>query len=219
MQTSSTLIHAQSFHPIFKTTIHPPSSSQYDCSIHLLYRFPALIIVDPYELDNRAASYSFQHAGPSNLELPVVAFDPTSSNSSLLLTLVVDHGLDVEVPLHVRYGPVDKGSSPAIIRTEVPWPEVFYACLDNSPSDETLPPMPREFASSFQGKTIHRIPAPENALRVETVETPVGNAGDVRTVEMGTAVVIIVSFVYLLRAMQRAFRRLNTGTASKEKVE
>ncbi|KAF7316102.1 RBR-type E3 ubiquitin transferase [Mycena indigotica] len=228
MQSSSALSHSQSFHPIFTTTISQTPSPYQACSLNLLYALPPLIFIDPYELANRAVSYSFQHAGPSNLELPVAAFDPSTSNSSLLLTVgrEADSEVVVELPLHVRYGPVALSkNAKGFIDTEIPWPKAFYACPASADhellsSDSPLPIMPPSFTTSFASQTIHLVPPASDAPAFEVVHTPVGNAADVRTVELGTAVVIIVCFLYLLRAMQRTFMRLKSSEqVEKEKVE
>nr|GAT59280.1 predicted protein [Mycena chlorophos] len=218
METTSTLQQPHSFHPTFQTSISAYHATP-DCSLHLLYALPPLIFVDPYELANRVDFYSFQHAGPSNLELPVFALDPERSNSSVLLTVKAgvetDALVDVQVPLLVRYGAVSNDSQSGFIQTEVPWPVVFHAC-SGSDSESQIPLMPDSFASPFASKSIRVISTPENVrVAVEIVRTPVGNSSDVRTVELGTALVIIVCFLYLLRAMQRPVLR----RTAKEKVE
>jgi PIG-X / PBN1 len=57
-----------------------------------------------------------------------------------------------------------------------------------------------ECASSFV-----LIPHAED-LQAQTLHVPVGDARDVAVVETGTIVVILVAFVYLLRAIGRASR-------------
>ncbi|KAJ7691586.1 PIG-X [Mycena rosella] len=126
LQTESSLLHEQSFHPVFKTSISAPGSDFEECSLHLHYTLPPLVFVDPFELDNRADAYSFQYAGPSNLELPVAALP---DESSALLLRVVGRPQDVQVPLHVRYGAL--GPTP-FQHTPLPWPDAFFACPPSS---------------------------------------------------------------------------------------
>jgi hypothetical protein len=53
-----------------------------------------------------------------------------------------------------------------------------------------------------------------SSVRAQTFWVPVGDAGDVGVVEAGTVVVILLSFLYLLRAIVRAFRRGRSSGAS-----
>ena len=55
------------------------------------------------------------------------------------------------------------------------------------------------------------------ALTVEaqTLRVPVGNARDVALVETGTVVVVLLTFVYLLRTILRASRRAQDHVAVK----
>jgi hypothetical protein len=141
---SSSILHSQSFHPIFKTTISAPGFP--NCSLHLHYALPSIVFVDPYELSNRADAYSFKYAGPSNLELPVFALGAKDEDADAGLLVSVaqrlpeDGALDVEVPLHVRYGKTAaNGSESPFQLTEVPWPDAFLACpaASSSPSSSS----------------------------------------------------------------------------------
>ncbi|KAJ7038003.1 PIG-X [Mycena alexandri] len=205
---SSSLLHAESFHPLFKTQITAPDFK--NCSLHLHYFLPRSVFVDPYELSNRANDYSFKYSGPSNLELPVAAL---RKDAALLLSIIrplSDDGiLDVEVPLHMRYGTAAIGSSFEL--TELPWPDAFFAC-NKSVSSARLPPMLREFAMIFDGMDIARLEPPSGAIPFETVRTPVGDTANVGRVELGTAIVMLVAFFYLLRATLRTMGRMSIIT-------
>ncbi|KAJ7512888.1 PIG-X [Mycena galericulata] len=210
MQTSS-LAHEQSFHPVFKTRVSAEGFE--NCSLHLLYTLPPLVFVDPYELANRADAYSFKYAGPSNLELPVAAL--ANEDAALLLSIAwtpSDSPLVVEVPLHVRYGPAAAAADP-IQRTPIPWPDAFFACPVSRTAD-ALPAMTREFAAPFDNSSIFRVATPVDAARIETIQTPVGNVADVGRVELGTAVVVLASFFYLVRAVRRTVARMNVGLSN-----
>ncbi|KAJ7717049.1 PIG-X [Mycena metata] len=206
---SSSLLHAESFHPIFKTRILAPDSK--NCSLHLHYFLPRSVFVDPYELSNRADDYSFQYIGPSNLELPVAAL---RQDAALLLSIVrplSDDGiLDVEVPLHMRYGPAALGSSFEL--TELPWPDAFFACPHKSASSDRLPLMLRDFAILFDKTDIMRLEPPSGAIPFEMIRTPVGDTAHVARVELGTAIVMLAAFFYLLRATLRTMRRMSIVT-------
>jgi hypothetical protein len=68
--------------------------------------------------------------------------------------------------------------------------------------------MQPEFASAFDGVPIVRLVPPHSAVPVETIRTPVGAAADVTRVELGTAVVVLAAFFYLVRAARRTAARL-----------
>ncbi|KAF7360562.1 RBR-type E3 ubiquitin transferase [Mycena venus] len=213
---SSSVLHSQSFHPVFKTSISAPGHE--NCSLHLHYELPPLIFVDPYELSNRADAYSFKHAGPSNLELPVFALGPGDDGNATLLVsaaqpLSVDGVLDVEVPLHVRYARATESPS-SFQLTRLSWPEAFLECPRTYSTSSQLPPMRREFAAAFDGAAIVRLAPPPGAIPVETIRTPVGDAADVGRVELGTAVVVIAAFFYLMRVARRTVARLSSPSIS-----
>ncbi|KAJ6624187.1 PIG-X, partial [Mycena sp. CBHHK59/15] len=179
-----------------------------NCTLHLYYALPPIIFVDSYELGNRADSYSFQYAGTSNLELPVAAFAESTSSSLLLNVASPPRAqVDLEVPLHVRYGAPPNFPSQ---HTEIQWPDAFLACHSHVPGSRTLPTMPREFSAPFEHASIIRLEQSE-ASPVELIQTPVGNPADVGRVELGTAVIILASFFYLVRATRRAAARLMDG--------
>ncbi|KAJ7485653.1 PIG-X [Mycena latifolia] len=202
MQTSS-LQHAQSFHPVFKTRVVAPGFEE--CALHLHYVLPPLVFVDPYELDNRAESYSFRYAGPESLELPAAALP---DEQAALLISVVGTPEEVEVPLHVRYPAADAVAAGPFKHTELPWPEAFYVCPPSMPSTDSVPPMPQDFDASFANASIFRLATPPDAARMEIIRTPVGDSAHVAQVELGTAVVVLVSFFYLARAVRRTVARM-----------
>ncbi|KAJ7104436.1 PIG-X [Mycena belliarum] len=208
MQVSS-LLHKQSFHPVFKTSISAAGFEE--CALHLHYTLPVMVFVDPFELGNRADAYSFEYVGPSNLELPVAALP---DESSALLINVVGNQNDVEVPLHVRYP--DAAAAKPFRHTELPWPEAFFACPVTGPGTDALPIMPRPFATLFQNSSIFRLKTPSESARVEVITTPVGDTADVALVELGTALVVLVSFFYLVRTVHRTVVRMRSGLPLKE---
>ncbi|KAJ7269864.1 PIG-X [Mycena rebaudengoi] len=225
---SSQLTHPESFHPVYNTRISGVSRAFDECSLHLHYLLPPLVFVDPYELGNRRDSYSFKYAGTSNLELPVFALDAaqsndSKSNSNLLIRIVPrttssSGQIDVEVPLHVRYGSTRTASSP-FERTELAWPDAFFSCSTPpfpGAAEDTLPNLPGDFVDeALSSSSIFRIAFNNDTQRgatpIEVIRTPVGNAEEVARVELGTAVVILVSFFYLARAILRTVRRISHG--------
>lgn len=130
------------FHRTFTTSIASDSNwvraiEEYQCSVHLYYRFPVLVFVDPYELANYHELYSFEHYGNANLELPVAAMD--TNGTSLLLTLseslLVRSQLEIQVPVHLRYGEISHSNKERHRTADIAWPELIISC--SSPGKQT----------------------------------------------------------------------------------
>ncbi|KAJ7623627.1 PIG-X [Roridomyces roridus] len=211
MTTSSSILQPQSFHPVFETSI---TADGFDnCSLNLLYTLPPIVFIDAYELANRADAYTFQYAGPpssSNLELPVAAV--AKEDASVLLSTpwaTSDSSRVVELPFHVRYGPATDDEQ-TFVETPLSWPDVFFACPSGSDTS-ALPPMPASLSAPFASMSIFPVHPPPDAVPEEIIRTPVGTTADVARVELGTAVVVIASFFFLVRVARRTVRRLNSG--------
>ncbi|KAJ6459737.1 PIG-X [Mycena vitilis] len=219
---SSALLQPQSAHPVFKTSVKAPGYG--NCSLHLHYALPSIVFADPYELSNRADEYTFKYNGPSNLELPVFALpaakDGLDEDVAAELLLTITHPLpedgasEVEVPLHVRYGATARAGEAPFVHTQLSWPDAFFACPTSvyGGSKALLPRMHPSFAANFEASSISivRLHPPPGASPFESIRTPVGNAADVGRVELGTAVVVLAAFFYLVRTVRRTVTRLNT---------
>ncbi|KAF7344420.1 RBR-type E3 ubiquitin transferase [Mycena sanguinolenta] len=221
----SSLLHPESFHPVFKTSISAPGHE--NCTLNLHYGLPPMIFIDPYELSNRADTYSFKYAGPSNLELPVFALGgggEDDKNAQLLVTMAqplsAEGVLEVEVPLHARYGHTRAStvasSENSFQLTQIPWPDAFLACPASTTKakSQLLPSMRPDFAAAFDNSFIVPLSPPPGAVPVETIRTPVGDGAHVRSVEVGTAVTVLVAFFYLVRAVRRTMVRLGTPSVA-----
>ncbi|KAF5381876.1 hypothetical protein D9757_007545 [Collybiopsis confluens] len=233
--SSSSLEPSYGFHRTFTTVLTPETPNwvaeveEARCSIHLYYKFPVLVFVDPYELANYNHIYTFEHYGNANLELPVAAME--SEGTSVLLTLAKPNStadsqaFRVQVPLHIRYGKPSY-SNETHSTAEIEWPQLFILCpssvslakvltLDLDPQN-LLPP--REFASLFEGLTgyVPRNFDPDAARELEVVTVPVGQYADVFQVKFGTAMIILAMFVYIGFIMYRISRGLVNRAPVKE---
>lgn len=128
---TSSLNPHEGFHTTSTNRIYISKVPSRNCSLHLSYTLPPLVFVDQYELIHYSHSYTFRHAGTSNLELPLTAVDP--SGSSLLLDVSMPEEtqsdsmiIDVKVPLHMRYG--EPASAGGFSEVKMTWPLVFFAC-------------------------------------------------------------------------------------------
>jgi hypothetical protein len=134
---SSTLTPTRGFHTTSTTRLLLRGSQAHSCRLHLYFDLPAQLFVDPYELDHRRGSYTFERFGGGNLEAPVFA-PGAGGPSGLLLNVTVPEGggdssrndndiLNIEVPLHARYG-IPKADGELIDEVVLPPPEAFWAC-------------------------------------------------------------------------------------------
>ena len=158
---SSTLNPTKGFHTTSTTRFAVRGSRSHSCTLHLHFRLPAQLFVDPYELAHRQASYTFERFGGGNLEAPV--FAPAAGGpSTLLLDLIIPESVDnvdqgdgnvfsVEVPLHARYG-VPKSGGELMDKVVLPPPTAFWAC-------------PHQSASGSGGTPWHSIPLVTNGIQ------------------------------------------------------
>lgn len=239
---SSTLSPTRGFHTSSTTRLISRGSCTHSCSLHLYFDLPAQLFADPYELEHRRGSYTFERFNAGNLEAPVFA-PGAGGPSGLLLDVRVpevgegesredDDILSVEVPLHARYG-APRRDGELIDEVVLPPPEAFWACarsdsggqgtsqifvpgsgthcriLQLSTEHVRVPDTLNkvlEFAPALNRAQLILIPHAET-VQAQTLRLPVGDASDVALVETGTVVVILLTFVYLLRTIVRASRR------------
>lgn len=200
-----------------------------ECTLHILYVLPPIAFIDPYELELRSDQYTYHYEGTRNLELPIVAVD--RDKPGVLLVDVNDvtkkggNGhLEVEVPLHFRYGvPLEEceSSKEAVERgsLEQPWGFITCPLSDQSPVLEK-PPIPIPYAlppswTFLQSKDIEPLEATEGAGSLDYA-IPLGRKSDLLQVEIGTALVFLLCFLYLLRVTLRAVQRMREKSASRE---
>ena len=136
---SSNLTPTRGFHASSTTHLLLRGSRIHSCTLHLYFDLPAQLFVDPYELDHRRGSYTFERFGAGNLEAPVFA-PGAGGPSGLLLNVTVPEGgeshedddiLSIEVPLHARYGvPKTQTDGELIDEVVLPPPEAFWACAE-----------------------------------------------------------------------------------------
>jgi len=139
---------SQGFHPISTTVVHfstSLSSSLTQCSLHLYFKLPPLLFIDPHELAQRNNTYTFHHWGSRDLEKPVHALREAERGSEVLLYVKLASSIDddrkrpesgsasantvsqkwnvtVELPMHLRYGVPAPASSTS--RSEKPYEHV-----------------------------------------------------------------------------------------------
>ncbi|KAI0747779.1 PIG-X [Daedaleopsis nitida] len=212
----SSVISTQGFHFTLSTTVSVSASQDLDdCALNVLYDLDPHVYADQYELAQRPG-YTTSLWGTSDLERPVSAVDP--AGSILLLKADTsqhasgrDANITLDVPLHARYGrPADS----AYYSIELNQPVGFFAC--SSRSIAPIPPALQAYTSlpGWSSSSVTLIPDAHPKDRLWVV-VPVGQLDDLAWVDVGTALVMIVMFFYLLVASIRTARRLSTKSFSK----
>ncbi|KAK0236235.1 PIG-X [Armillaria nabsnona] len=204
MATLSSTIHpSYGFHPTVTTSFHGVSVEP-SCSLFLLLTLPPLVFVDPYELANYKDSYTFRHAGPSNLELPVSAIGPTNSHVFMNVSRSAITEGALQIPLHLRYGEVSVDGFQAV---DVSVPEGYVICEGRADSDAGSY-IPEEFTAFFRQSNISRLSPSLASDAVFHVQAPVGRPDNASQVELGTAVTILLCFAYLVYTLYKTTLRL-----------
>ncbi|KAF8918856.1 PIG-X [Mucidula mucida] len=124
---SSSINPTYGFHPTL--TVAFRLEDDLDCSLHLILTLPPLVFVDPYELGNYKTQYTFQHTGPSNLELPVIAVGDEPSYVLFNVSRSATTSGFAQIPLHLRYGEVGVEEFQSV---NIPSPEAFLSCSASS---------------------------------------------------------------------------------------
>ncbi|KAH0830400.1 hypothetical protein J3R83DRAFT_1794 [Lanmaoa asiatica] len=192
---SHSLQPRRGFHSTLSTIIalDPPDSN---CSFFALYTFPQSIITDRYQLIDRRLSFEFW--GESNLELPVFALNQTANSLLLINATSADarsKQVTVDVPVHARYGePGMAQTSPQSIT--ISSPTCFWACPHSASVSSAL---------SSTSPVVNSI-----------MLVPVASKCNLVPVEMGTATVILVAFLWLVYRSWRVATMLQSCHLKKQ---
>jgi hypothetical protein len=111
----------------------PAAAQRPACKLHLVQTLPSGVFVDPYELQLRREEYSAVVYGELNLELPVHEMSGEGQVVDVRVAISAEaKEVQVELPLHLRYGVPRKGGGMQVV--EISWPEAFWACPPNGAS-------------------------------------------------------------------------------------
>jgi len=236
--SSSLMPPAHPFHLKTITTFSLPSESLHAlqaCSLHLLFQLPPSIFIDLYELEEQNDHHTYAVWGETDLEKPVSAVD---SRGSALLVNVSSSGTDqdkagglqVQIPMHVRYlspsTSTKAGERVGMYETvEWSWPLGFYVCPRDmgqiSHKDVGRDPfasIPVPFVSPFDltNTDIALIPPhPTSNSTAYRISVPTGDTTHLSLVQFGTTFTVLLSFLYVGVACWRAALALNKEQGDK----
>ena len=238
LPASSNMAYAAHFrsptglHPTLHLTFtshsfEPPAPS---CALHAYWTLPSPIFLDRYQFADPVflASHNLGSlrslSGAQDLEAPDWTVSPWGSAALLELatpsldTKRGDNSWTVTVPTHLRYVPAPsleqerQSTSPLF----VPHPSIFWACTADQGLKMSTNPFDRinlGYDALFGPKTIfyHVPPASETLNFTLDVEIPVLDPVAARAghVELGTLVVVIMGFAWILSRMTHVDNKKN----------
>ncbi len=225
---SAAFLSPTGLHPRLQLKVsdsNPPVGHE-TCSLHAYFTLPRIIFPDKYQLmdplflASKNLSSIRYVTTPVDLEAPEYAM--TTWGSSLLLELAPptspSEPWSAEIPLHLRYLPP---SDTGYRKASVPWPVLFYACNAEEGTKFTINPFDRVnlgYDGLFGPRTMfyHLKPEMETYIGANTMRsanTEQYNVLDVPVlrddyndwVELGTTIVIVSGFAWLLFKLWRVW--------------
>ncbi|XP_006463221.1 hypothetical protein AGABI2DRAFT_120044 [Agaricus bisporus var. bisporus H97] len=219
-----------SFHPVslISFRILPPEADLLEdtCSLHIYYKLPSSVFIDPYELVQRQQAYTFVQWGYADLEKPVNAI---KSNVTLLINvnpprIWTDNtsglSFDVNVPLHARYGipsPDTLSKSPSGTYHDVALeiPSAFIACREERLQYSSTSPSYLSESQLLEAglqpdmTTFLHLNYSPSTDHVDTIRIPLGHGQDLHWVQSGTAIIVLLSFICVTVVALQTAARLN----------
>lgn len=220
---------------------HGTAPPGYTCGLHTYLTLPSSIFADKYQLSTSDPLFLNSHnllslrsiSGETDLEAP--DWVVPRWGSTLLLELATPESSspessshpasqlwDITIPLHLRYlHPSSSGTRPI----SIPWPTVFWACTTDSETETSVNPFDRTnlgFESQFGPGTLfyyfHPSALGSSRDLVEEIKVPVltiedGEKGvlQARRIELGTVIVVVLGFVWVLWKLGIVFKTSGVG--------
>ncbi|KAH8815647.1 PIG-X [Xylogone sp. PMI_703] len=228
---SASFLQPTGLHPTLELQISSskiPNEEQ-TCSLLTYLTLPRTIFADKYQLSDHLFMASknltaIHHiSSPVDLEAPEYAMKLWGS--SMLLELAPpkrysDDAWTAQIPLHLRYlVPTfnTTGQSPI----DVPYPAVFWACVADEGSKFPINPFDRVnlgYDGLFGPKTMfyHLSPTADGdaGRLLNTISVPVLDLDKSKSVEIGTTVVILLGFAWILWRLVQVWQRDGYGSGS-----
>ncbi|TAQ85885.1 hypothetical protein B7494_g5797 [Chlorociboria aeruginascens] len=222
----STLLLPTGLHPTLQLEItsNTPPMDDRSCSMHAHLTLPRSIFADKYQfrdslfLASKNLSALHYITSPVDLEAPEYAI--SQWGSSVLLELAppsppTNSKFTTEIPLHLRYLAPRNGTS-GLTNLELPYPVVFWACTAVEGSKFPMNPFDRinlGYEGLFGPRTMFYHVSPDAGRKrlVNEIAMPVADLDKSQYVEIGTAAVVAVGFLWVLWCLVGVFRRSGYG--------
>ena len=231
---SSAFIEPTGLHPTLQLSIsssQPPKGRE-NCKLNAHLTLPRSIFPDKYQFRDSLYMASKNLTALRHVTLPVDLEAPEYTmslwGSSLLVELAppppAAESWTAEIPLHLRYLlPTESGYR----TTSLPAPVVFWACGADEESRLGVNPFDRVglgYDGLFEGNTLFYHLGRERGEEgykegYKEVEVPVLSTRYNGEMEVGTAVVVLVGFGWVLWKLWGVGRRFGYGRGEEVKVE
>lgn len=226
---TSSFMSPSGLHPTLQLMLSsstPPVSDR-ECSLHTHLTLPRTIFPDKYQLSDplflASKNLKALHHVTSPVDLEAPDYAMKIWGSSLLLELAPPDSTQsfrAEVPLHLRYlSPTNNTDGYTSI--EIPHPVVFWACTADEGSKFSTNPFDRVnlgYDSLFGPQTMfyHVLPVavPDDRLMNE-VTVPILDLNKSNWVEVGTASVIFMGFLWIVWCLFDVWRKKGYSKGSK----
>ena len=205
---SSSFLTPAGLHPTLQLDINSAAlpTDERLCSLHTYLTLPRTIFADKYQfsdplfLASKNLSSLHHISTPVDLEAPAYAMSLWGSSVLLELAPPTISGapFTIEVPLHLRYQPPTSTGQSSI---RVPLPVVFWACVADEGSKFPINPFDRVnigYDGLFGPKTMFYHLSPEGDSLMNTIDVPVLGLEKSKYVEVGTAGVVLLGFLWVL---------------------
>ncbi|KAK6605516.1 Protein pbn1 [Botrytis cinerea] len=229
---TSSFMEPSGLHPTLQLMLssNEPPVSDRECSLHTHLTLPRTVFPDKYQLSDSLFLASknlkaLRHVtSPVDLEAPDYAMNIWGS--TLLLELAPPESTQsftAEIPLHLRYlSPTNNTNGYTSIDT--PHPIVFWACTADEGSKFSGNPFDRVnlgYDGLFGPQTmfyhVSPVAVPDGRL-MNTVNVPVLDLNKSSWVEIGTASVVSLGFLWIVWCLWGVWRGQGSNKVSKGKV-
>lgn len=229
---SASFLTPTGMHPTLELGISSsrPPTEERSCSLHAHLTLPRAIFVDKYQLSDQlllaSKNLSAVHYITTPVDLEAPAYAMTLWGSSVLVELAppssgaeqpwTEQPWTAAIPLHLRYLPPTSstsGQSPL----HIPYPVVFWACVADEGSKFPINPFDRVnlgYDGLFGPKTMFYHLPPEGDTLINTVTVPVLDLDKSKYVELGTAGVVLLGFLWVGWCLWRVWSRNGYGSGA-----
>ncbi|KAG0637236.1 PIG family protein [Tuber brumale] len=203
-------------HPKLKVSIHdpvkPPPNGGNQCTLNAYFTLPAALFIDKYQLssDNQQLldSLSIKRikaiSGETDLEAPVWTREKWGSRVLIEVdTKKGENGVELELPLHLRYLEPRYGGTTT--KVDFAWPSVFWACGSERWKKMAVNPFDRlhlgwEDLFPEQVMYYHLSPAPHERSEGawSSIDVPVLGLENTQMIKIGTTAVVGLGFLWVL---------------------
>jgi hypothetical protein len=226
-QFNTSFLQPTGLHPTLLLQISssiPPLEDR-SCVFHAHLTLPHQIFADKYQLSDplflASKNLSQIHYITSPVDLEAPAYAMSLWGSSVLLELAPPSASvkewTAQIPLHLRYLLPNSGYN-GQSELEIPYPVLFWACTADEGSKFPINPFDRVnlgYDGLFGPRTLFYHLAPDTGERlVNALSVPVLDLDKSGYVEMGTAAVVLVGFLWVLWCLIGVWRDVGYGHGS-----